>query len=317
MSERGDYQGDMGRVRTSDAEIERLLTGAPTSDEGLAALSGLFAALRDDDELEETTVARLVAIAVEASPTPRRPEAAGSPRRTLLGSFRRRAAALAVAVAAFVGGTSGLALAADGAKPGDVLYGVDRALEVVGIGAGGDQERLSEAEALVDAGEVQLGLQHAAEVVAGTAADSAAAAALQEAADRVEAGDGSDSVAEGVDALLSYIGANIGDIDGSQVAELAHQIGGSAQPATPANSDESPGNSPDSPPGLTDRDPGPPATPPGLEDNDQVPPTVDTTEPPEPDTTEPPGLEDKDPGPPEGVNPPGLENKNPGPPDKS
>ena len=39
---------------------------------------------------------------------------------------------------------SGVAMAADGASPGDLLYGVDRALESVGIGAGGIDERLAE-----------------------------------------------------------------------------------------------------------------------------------------------------------------------------
>jgi len=299
----------------SDTDIERLLAGAPSPEENPDPLAGFFAALADDsdDRLDETTVARLVAAAVEASATPRRPSPARTPRH-LVGSLKRRAAALAVAVTAFVGGTSGLALAADGAKPGDALYGVDRALETVGIGAGGEQERLSEAEALVDAGDVQRGLQHAAETVTGVAADSAAATALQNAANRVEAAGAGDSAAEGVSELLSYLAANIGDVDGAQVADLAGNIARPEPPVTPGQPDDpsdTPGNSPASPPGLANNDPatpaGPPAEPPGLEDKDPGPPAG----------VNPPGLEDKDPGPPAGVNPPGLEDKTPGPPDKS
>jgi hypothetical protein len=42
---------------------------------------------------------------------------------------------------------SGVAVAANRAAPGDALYGIDRALEKIGIGAGGAQERLAGAKA--------------------------------------------------------------------------------------------------------------------------------------------------------------------------
>lgn len=60
--------------------------------------------------------------------------------------LRRRATAFA-ATAAVVLGLSGMAWAADGAAPGDWYYGIDRALEAVGIGAGGAEERLLEVAA--------------------------------------------------------------------------------------------------------------------------------------------------------------------------
>ena len=50
-------------------------------------------------------------------------------------------AAVVTAATVFLGGTSGLAIAADGAKPGDPLYGIDRAFEAIGIGAGEAEER--------------------------------------------------------------------------------------------------------------------------------------------------------------------------------
>lgn len=60
--------------------------------------------------------------------------------------LRPRATAFA-ATAAVVLSLSGVAWAADGASPGDWYYGLDRALEVIGIGAGGAEERLLEAAA--------------------------------------------------------------------------------------------------------------------------------------------------------------------------
>ena len=48
---------------------------------------------------------------------------------------------------------SGLGLAANAAVPGDFLYGLDLAMEKVGIGAGGIEERISEAQGLADRGQ--------------------------------------------------------------------------------------------------------------------------------------------------------------------
>ncbi|MGA9594774.1 MAG: hypothetical protein WBV06_01340 [Acidimicrobiia bacterium] len=290
MSDLGDYQGEMGRESITEAEIERLLTGSSATGGELAPLADLLAALRTDcaDELEEEAIAGFVTAAVAGS-TAALDSPAPAISRSSFGALKRRAAAIATAVAVVVGGTSGLALAADGAKPGDLLYGVDRALETVGIGAGAQHERLSEAEALLDAGEIQRGLQHAAEALDEHVSGSAAAAALEAAAKRMEdsAGPNRDSV----DTLLSYLAANIDDLDGRQVAELAAEIGKPTPPATATVSD-TPGNSPAEPPGLTGHDPGPPADKPA----------------------EPPGLSNKDHGPPDGVpaNPPGHSDSKPG-----
>ena len=57
-------------------------------------------------------------------------------------------AAVVVALSAF----SGVAYAANGAVPGDTLYGRDRALEDVNIGDGGLEERLTEAGQMVERG---------------------------------------------------------------------------------------------------------------------------------------------------------------------
>jgi hypothetical protein len=61
---------------------------------------------------------------------------------------------------------AGVAYGSDGSVPGDALYGLDRALENVGVGAGGLQERMSESGGLIEEGKVDEGLAHAAEALA-------------------------------------------------------------------------------------------------------------------------------------------------------
>jgi hypothetical protein len=306
MGDLDDYWGDMSRETTSEIEMERLLSGEAISNDDPVPLAGFFAALRSTDDLPEETVARFVTVATEASQTA--PRAAAATHRSKswnsFGTLRRRVAAVTVTATVLVGGTTGLALAADGAKPGDALYGIDRALEAVGIGSGGEQERWREVEDLVESGEIERGLQHAAETVAdGVSDDSEASEALRDAADRVQVAgsETSEATLEGVANLLTYVAENRGEIDGKQVAELATSIGGPQDhTATPSTgSAERPGppdGVPANPPGITDRDPGPPDGRPAS----------------------PPGLSDHEPGPPDGVpaNPPGHSDSKPGPPDK-
>ena len=70
-----------------------------------------------------------------------------TPGRRLAFGLKRRVAAGATSLMMIVGMT-GVAWASDSAVPGDWNYGIDRALEAVGIGAGGAKERLQELEAL-------------------------------------------------------------------------------------------------------------------------------------------------------------------------
>ena len=73
--------------------------------------------------------------------------------------------AISVAIVAILAFT-GVAYGANGAAPGDTLYGLDRSLEKAGIGDGGVKERLSEAGDLMDQGRIDEGLKHAAEALA-------------------------------------------------------------------------------------------------------------------------------------------------------
>lgn len=271
----------MERDDLTDRDIEQLFAGAPVEADELTQIAAVFDVLRAADDLDEATIARLVKAATGTIPAakeqaPRAPKATSRPR---LAGVRRRAAAIAMSAGIFVAGTSGLAAAADGAKPGDVLYGIDRALEAVGIGNGAEQERLTEAQALVNAGKIQQGLHHTAEVIdKATVGDAGASEALRDAADRVETAGSEASAAtrESVAGLLDYISENVGEIDGRHIADLAVEIGGPGdRPVTPAAGEDNeppgrPEDLPSDPPGLTDREPGPPddipANPPGLSD---------------------------------------------------
>ena len=253
----------MDRNGPSDEQIELLLTGAADVPEGLVPIATAFTALREDathsiDVEAITTAAAKVASEVGSPRAPMAPIG-----RPLLSRLRQRAAAVAVGATVMLGSMSGLAVAADDAKPGDFLYGIDRAFEVVGVGNGSSSERIDEAEALIEAGDVPRGLRHAAEAVENDKDSSGASAALLRAADRVRSGGSEQSAAtrDQVAGLLSYLSENAGSIDGQQVAELAREIGG------PKHEAGSPGNAPADNPGRSSNTPGPPehspADPPG------------------------------------------------------
>ncbi len=173
------------------------------------------------------------------------PAIARGSRPSLIGRLHTRAAAVATAALVTFGGLGGVALAANGAVPGDTLFGLDRALETVGIGNGGNAERLNEVKALVDQGRADSGLEHAARIVEG---NTGAQAALLAAAERIR---GLDQAAshEGVATLLTYLSENVGSVDGATVAELARAVRGN-DPAGP------PEAVPPGPPGAVV--PGPP-----------------------------------------------------------
>lgn len=170
-------------------------------------------------------------------------------RPTLIGRLRTRTAAIAATVLMTFGGLGGVAYAANGAVPGDVLYGLDRALEAVGIGNGGSAERLEEVTALVEQGHAERGLEHAAAMVEGNAG---AQAALLAAAERIGGFDRA-AAHEGVAALLTYLSENVGSVDGATVAELAQAVkvndaGGPPEGVTPGGP---PDNLPSTAPPVT------------------------------------------------------------------
>jgi hypothetical protein len=169
-------------------------------------------------------------------------------RRGVLVLLRTRAAAIATFVLVAVGGLGGVSYAANGANPGDILYGLDRALEQVGVGNGGAAERISEAIALVTGGNPGQGLEHAAAVVPD---DAGAGSALDEAVAAVPASanvPASAQVEEDVLALLTYLRDNVGDIDGATVAGFARAIAGQPEDTPAGPPEETPVGPPDETP---------------------------------------------------------------------
>jgi hypothetical protein len=279
MSRRGDYWNDMRTERLLDREIERLLTGAPVEDRGLALLTPLVEGLRSSaghrpQESEVRNVAaRAAAVVLERSQ--HQVDTAASRRRRQWAGLSPRLAAGILAVLV-VPAMTGAALAANSAIPGDPLYGLDRAFEIVGIGTG-PTERLDEAAQLAAAGRSQQAIDHA--VVAlqsgnGDGTDEMAGQALATAAGRLSAAEIDQT---GVAALLAYISENVGKgvgVDGRDfgqgVAELAREIGegqGSDDPpmVVPGVGPDQPGSpatDPASPPAVTPgQGQGPPENP--------------------------------------------------------
>jgi hypothetical protein len=149
-------------------------------------------------------------------------------------------------------GMTGVAAAADSAAPGDPLYGLDRALERIGIGAGSAAERLEEADQLLTEGQTLQALEHAIEAVDD---DAAASAALDIAIDRVEtaANEKSAAVQEKVRALLTYMSENIGKDNGVDGRDFGQGIADIARGIEPASENGAPTPVDDPPPGKQNR----------------------------------------------------------------
>ncbi len=215
----------------SSNEAERLLN-AESVNSGFEELVSLVATLRAmppqsvDRALYEGVA---IAAAVTARSTEVRPAAlAPTPGRGV--RLRHRLATGAAAMTLVLGSSTGVAIAADGAAPGDSLYGLDRALESVAIGNGGAAERLDEAAKLVAAGHLAAGLQHAADTLAADHAGEAIRAAALRVASTADADTATSDteVQTAIGAVLAYLSENLGDVDATRIAELSSLIGDGA-----------------------------------------------------------------------------------------
>ncbi len=251
----------------SETDAEALLTDAYDAEGELTEIADVLAAIRAAAEVDAgTDFSHLIAAAAlesRATPLARfNAEQAATKAWELTARLARPVAVGAVAVLMLVVSSAGLAYAANGAKPGDFLYGLDRAAEVLGIGDGGAAERLEEAEALVAAGEMPYVLSHAATVIA---ANQEAQNELLAAANRLQAdppGPGS-HVADKVGALLSLLhdatiaGALDNGTLGSEVSNLARGIGGPTGDGAPpfADGSQPPGQATETAPGNSETTP--------------------------------------------------------------
>jgi len=211
----------MAENRFSDRDIEQLLSALVPENEELAALAPILRMLKDQSirEVSEDEVAVFAPQAAQAArwtiSTASKPDqkaTVSTSRRRLL----RPRLAMALASVVLLSGMTGVAFASNGAAPGDPLYGLDRALERIGIGDGAAAERIAEAQALFQEGLVAEAMAHAAGAVAETedasllADGSGAAEALRDAAEAITSIDQgeADEVRAKVAEMLNWMADN-------------------------------------------------------------------------------------------------------------
>jgi hypothetical protein len=219
---------DMTNAPLSNSEVEALLRGREVHDPDLAELSNFVAALRTslDRPVAEADVAAsrtLLALAAR--------DAHGAPAEVSIAPkaksvWMRRAAATGVAAVALGFGFAGAA-AANSAAPGDALYGLDRALERVGVHNGGLSERLDEANELLAQGDEEGALALVTDALDDEGDAEGRQALLAVAARLGENGsEQSADVHAGVAAMLTWMATTeaTGKEYGQGVADLARAI---------------------------------------------------------------------------------------------
>ncbi len=244
----GDYLGEMPTTNVLDREIELLLAGTPIEGGRLSGLAPVMEMIRAQwvTAPSESEIAHFARIAGAEVKVPQAATAAATtlrrPRLTSRHGLAPRLATVGLAVL-LMSGTAGMALAANGAAPGDALYGLDRALERVGIGSGSTDERLDEAVVIAAQGRSDEAVGHAIEALSRHSGDSSAMAlsALTVASENLvhtqDTGHAAATANIRVSALLTYIAENIGPDRGTDgrefgqgVAQLARDIGGGDDP---------------------------------------------------------------------------------------
>ena len=221
----------MGKLdRLRDDEVEQLLDGTYV-DPDLVDLSGALDALRSsaDPIVTEDAIARYVSNAVPTTlrPSRRVRRSIPLPKSRQVRVLRRPAVVGAISALTLIVGMSGVAWAANGSKPGDSLYGIDRAFEAIGIGDGGSAERLSEIRALFDAGDLALMLDSVNSVIPGNgAATESAADALKAAAQSVanRGSTASSGTLLAFSELLDYLSTNLDGVDAAEISNFAGHI---------------------------------------------------------------------------------------------
>jgi hypothetical protein len=230
----GDYGDDM-HASWSPGDTENVLRGHRPQSADAAHLESAIAALRSraHGTVDDSAVAAMASLLAEAALEPTRATRVPASRLARPRSatpWRRRASIVGLAALLASAGLAGTAAAADGAAPGDALYGIDRALEVVGIDNGGSTERLVEADQLAGEGDIQGALRHAAGALQGEG-DATSSAALLAAADQVaDNGSGNSAeVKEKVAQMFRWMTtANVKGKDfGQTVSSYARGLGGS------------------------------------------------------------------------------------------
>jgi hypothetical protein len=251
MSRKGDYSDEMFTKRLSDDDVEAVLSGRAPDDAELAEIARVLSAL-DPERFADTTGERASEFARRAAAVTRTGEhakfAATARYRRGLSLTPRLAPAAVAAILLFA--MTGVAVASDSSVPGDALYGLDRAMERIGIGDGGDAERIDEATVLTENGDSAGALELLAETF--DAESSEAADALLRASQRIrDNGAASSEVADMLD-WMSHTDSRDREF-GENVAEQAQNLGNGGQGSedrgqsgeVPGQNEETPGQSED------------------------------------------------------------------------
>lgn len=236
MTSSDDYRDEMLNRRLSDDDVEAILSKRAFDDPTLTDLASRLVAFdpeRFEADASQATPFAAKAAALARSGKTTKVAATAVPRGGL--SLTPRLATAAVAALLLLGMT-GVAVASNGAVPGDALYGIDRAVEIIGLGDGGAAERLSEANDLAADGRTSEALTLLAESVGSESGQ--AAEALMNAAERLrEMENGSDksrSVRQSLADLLEWMADP--DAEGKEfgqgVADRARELGGSGDNAS-------------------------------------------------------------------------------------
>jgi hypothetical protein len=238
LNESGD---DMPGEESKTSNIDRLLRrdDSPVSDEDLRRFIASFS-IRDEPPRDVEQMATALAATARAS-APRAERRASRRLAVLVG-----AGALVIAL-------GGVAMASDESVPGDTLYGLDRALESVGIGDGGVEERILEFDALMGYGEEQQAFELLADSI-----EESDGADLEKAMQHLEmaatrSSPSAESALERVAALHALI-AQFKDLDDgiTDDRDLGEEIASIAR----GENDESPGNSGNAPGQQDEQSPG-------------------------------------------------------------
>lgn len=264
-----DYRGGMAwGNEISHEEAEAVLSGTLSSSTAGGLVGVMDKIRREADSDQSAFIATFARIAAAEAATsvvaPSAPVARSRSRSALALVPVRRAAATLASAMLVVASFTAVAVAADHAGPGDMLYGLDRALETIGIGSGGASERLAEAKGLIDNGDYTDGLSHATDVLESSPANDAPRNAIADATARLEAAPDEAAAAtrESVALLLSYLEATP-DIVPEEVVSRARSIAPDIEtpaPDVPAPPADPPADLPGSDTGVGNRSDNPSTT---------------------------------------------------------
>ena len=241
------------RTPLTDREIELLLSRSSEAPDEHADLKWFLAALADQRPAPPHDVENITTVLASVA----RSSVPGS-LRTRPRRAARRMVALAASFALLIA-MSGIALAADDAAPGDLLYGIDRAFELIGIGDGGIEERISEFHTLIAHGDDEMAFEFLEEIVESSSeAESAESQTHRDFVADARAQVAENNVAEhqqfvgenkkdGVGADGKDFGQGVADIVSDRDTELPEQANGN-KPDTPANKDKETGRPDDAAP---------------------------------------------------------------------